>query len=294
MRVTEAGRFDMLHRELRRTNDGMAAVTERLATGRAITRLSDAPELAVQADAMLSESKAIDAYSSAADNARAWLATQDNALQGGLTALRRARELVISAGVPQTEQSRASIADELDAIGEQLVDLANTSFNGRSVFGGFGDEAVATSGGTATFAGDDGAVQRRVSSDRVVQINVSGADVFGFDAGDDIFNMITDMAAHVRADDTAALTGTDLDRLVTASDRMAEALGTIGARTNQVDSAQALGLARSDDLRNYRSSIVDADLAETALELTMAETAYESVLAATSRLQRPTLVDYLR
>ena len=54
------------------------------------------------------------------------------------------------------------------------------------------------------------------------------------------------------------------------------------------------GVRRQDEIQAYRSSIIDADLAETALELTVAETAYESVLAATARLQLPSLVDYLR
>ena len=145
-----------------------------------------------------------------------------------------------------------------------------------------------------TFVGDDGAVQRRVSEDRTVQVNVSGNQAFGFAAGDDVFGLVDDIVDHVRSGDVATITTTDLERIAAASERLAEALGSVGSRSNVVASALSSGQSRRDEIVAYHSSIVNADLAETALELTLAETAYESVLAATSRLQLPNLVDYLR
>ncbi len=294
MRVTESARFDLLRRELIRTSSSLAGVSEQLATGRRINRSSDAPELAVQADRLLAEDSALRAYGEAADNARAWLATQDGALQSALSIMHRIRELTISAGAPLGPEAREGIAVELEGLRAQLVDIANTTFDGRAVFAGFGDQAVQESGGTVGFVGDSGAVQRRVGENRVVQVNVSGREAFGFDAGDDVFGLVDDIAGHVRAGDTAAITTGDLDRLRSASGRLSESLGAVGARSNLVTSAREASVSRRDDIRAYRSSIVDADLAETALELTKAETAYQSVLAATARLQLPSLVDYLR
>lgn len=294
MRVTEAARFDQLRSDLVRTNAGLAEVTGDLASGRAIRRLSDDPELAVQADRLLSEDQALRAYTEAAENARAWLATQDGALQSAMTLLHRARELTISAGSPSGDQARDGIANEIDALRLQLVDVANTSFNGRSVFAGFSEDTVAEVGGLVNFVGDGGEVQRRIGGDRMIRVNIDGADAFGFSAGDDIFTLLADVSDHIRAQDTGSITGSDLDRLEDAATRIAESLGSVGATENQVDRVAQASQARRDEIRDYRSSIVDADLAETALRLTMAETAYESVLAATARLQLPTLVDYLR
>lgn len=294
MRVAEAARFDLLRRELGRTSTQLARVSEHLATGRIINRLSDDPELAVHADRLLTEDRALRAYGEAAENARAWLGTQDGALQTAVSVMHRVRELTISAGAPLGPQAREGIAVELEGIRDQLIDIANTSFNGRPVFGGFGDEAVQEAAGVVSFVGDGGAVQRRISEDRTVQVNVSGSEAFGFDAGDDVFTLISDVVDHVRAGDTASITTTDLTRLADADSRLTEALGAVGARGNQVTNALSAGQARQDEIRSYRSSIVDADLAEMALEMTQAETAYQSVLAATARLQLPNLADYLR
>lgn len=294
MRVTESGRFHMLESELRRANSDISGVTERLTTGRAINRLSDDPELAVQADRLLAEDRELQAYADAADNARAWLSTQDGALQSSVNIMSRVRELTISAGSPLGPSAREGIALELDGLRAQLIDLANTSFSGRSVFGGFADSTVAEVAGVVQLVGDSGTVQRRVNETNVVQINISGGEAFGFDAGDDIFGIIADIAADVRAGSTAATSTTGLSRLHTASSRLTESLGSVGAKANQVSSALDAGTARRDEVGRYRSSIVDADIAKTALELGLAQTAYEAVLAATARLQLPTLGDYLR
>lgn len=294
MRVTEAARFALLQRELRRTSGDLGAVSERLASGRALQRLSDDPERAVRADRLLNEEQALGAYIRAADNARAWLATQDGALQSAMNLMARGRELTIAAGAPLSVEAREGIAGELDALRQQLIDVANTTFDGRAVFGGFGDRTVEEVAGVVTFVGDSGEVQRRVGDDRLVRVNVSGAEAFGFDGGDDVFTLLADVADHVRAGDVASITGADLDRLSAASELLAEALGSVGATGNQVQRATDAATARGDAVRAHRSSIVDADLAETALRLTAAETAYEAVLAAAARLQLPSLVDYLR
>ena len=294
MRVTEYSRYDLLRSQLGRTNADVAEVSARLASGRVIERWSDDPELAVQADRLLSEDRALEAYADAATNAKAWLSTQDGALQTAVSVFHRIRELAISAGNALGDDAREGIAVELEGIREELVGIANTKFNGRAVFGGFGDQAVADSGGTIAFVGDTGVVQRRIDHDRTIDVNINGEEAFGFTAGDDVFAIIDDLAANVRAGNIASVSTTDLSRVDVAADRLTEALGRVGARGNQVTRAEQSGAQRRDEIRAYRSSIVDADLAETALELTIAETAYESVLAATARLQIPSLVDYLR
>jgi len=294
MRVTEASRFDLLRRELGRTATEMVSASEKLATGRAITRLSDAPELAVQADRLLTEDRALTTYALAAQNAKAWLSTQDGALQTATSLMQRVRELTISAGLPTSDQGREGVASELEGLRAQLIDVANTSFNGRPIFGGFGDAAVSESGGVVSFVGDAGLVQRRVSEDRLVQVSISGLQAFGFDDGDDIFAMISDIAADIRIGDADAISNAALTRIAATEDRLLGALGAVGARGSQVAGAVKSATARSHEIQAYRSSIVDVDLADVALELTLAQTAYEAVLLATGRMQLPSLVDYLR
>jgi flagellar hook-associated protein 3 FlgL len=174
------------------------------------------------------------------------------------------------------------------------VSVANTRFDGRAVFGGFAANAVDATGGSVTLAGDAGEVKRRISDTAVVTVNASAADTFGFSAGDDVFAVLDDLAAATRAGDTATIGGSGLQRLLDRQQDIAQTLGGLGARANNIEQTQNLGTARRDEISAYRSSIVDVDFAEAALELTAAQTAYESVLAATARMQQTSLLDYLR
>lgn len=294
MRVTESGRFELLGRDLNRASAARAIAREHLSTGRMVNRLSDAPELAIQADRLLSEDRSITVYTSAAENARAWLTTQDNALQGATNLLSRVRQLAISAVAAVSQQGMEAIAVELEGLRAELIVIANTTFDGRPVFGGFGAATVQETAGVVNFVGDGGAVQRRVSEQNVMQVNVSGSEVFGFDAADDVFATIADLITDVRANNTDGIANSGQTRIAAAADRFSQGLGTVGARGGQVNGVIEASLARLDNVKAYRSSIIDTDLAQVALELTLAETAYQSVLAATARLQLPTLIDYLR
>jgi flagellar hook-associated protein 3 FlgL len=290
MRVSDASRNDRLQWQLERTGTNVDRAMERLSTGRQINRLSDDPDRAVIADRLGAEAAALDTYQRAADNARSWLAAQDTALQGSVSLVQRARELVIAAASSQSGEGRVGIAIELESIRDQLIEMANTKFDGRAVFGGFAATAV---DGNGALVADGGEVRRRVSDTLVMSINTSAADAFGFTAGDDIFTVIGDLAAATRSGDTATLGGTGLARLLDRQRDLTSSLGAVGARTNNVDHAVTHSTARRDEILAYRSSIVDIDFAEAALELTAAESAYQAVLAATARLQRTSLLDYL-
>ncbi|MFN3215437.1 MAG: flagellin [Acidimicrobiales bacterium] len=290
MRVSDASRHETLQFQLERTGIAVDRAMESLTTGRRINRLSDDPDRAVVADRVGAEVSALETYQRAADNARSWLATQDTALQGAVSLVQRARELAIAAGSSQSPEAAAGIAIEIESIRSQLIDAANSRFDGRAVFAGFAEAAVASDG---TLLADGGDVMRRVSDTLVMSISASAADAFGFTAGDDLFTVLEDLATAVRSGDTAAVGGAGLQRLLDRQRDLTDALGAVGARTNNVEHAVTTSTTRRDDLLAYRSSIVDIDFAEAAVELTAAETAYQAVLAATARLQRTNLLDYL-
>jgi len=294
MRISDASRYDRMQLQLERTGIAVDRALEQLSSGKRINRLSDDPDRAILADRLTAEVDAIDTYAKAADNARAWLGTQDSALQSAMSLMQRARELAVAAGTTMSPEAREGIAIELESLRDQMVSVANTRFDGRAVFAGFAQNAVEASSGTVALSGDNGEVKRRVSDTLVVTVNVSAADAFGFSAGDDVFAVLTDLANATRSGDTGAVGGDGLRRLLDRQNDIARSLGGVGARTNNIEQTQTLGTTHRDEISAYRSSIVDVDFAAAALELTAAQTAYEAVLAATARLQRTSLLDYLR
>jgi flagellar hook-associated protein 3 FlgL len=278
---------------------------ERLSSGKRINRFSDSPTDAGTVLGLAARQRDWAAFTKAADDAIGWLDTQDHALQSASALLRRARELAISAGNgARSDTAREAIAAELAGLRDQLASLANTTYLGRSVFGGFKAAAVTQEpSGAWKWAGgavDAGGrlldeVTRRVAPEIKVRVNMDGSSVFGFaTGGDDVFAVLDRLAADIRAGDTAAVTGADLAALDARLADVADGLSTVGARTNQVESALETGRSRFDTLRTHRSTLEDADLAESVMDLQMAQSGYQAVLGATARLTMPSLVDFLR
>jgi flagellar hook-associated protein 3 FlgL len=305
MRVTPTTMFLTVGNGLQRSIGRLQDAQEKLSSGKRINRLSDSPTDAATVLGLAARQRDWAAYTKAADDAVGWLDTQDQALQSASALLRRARELAISAGNGANSPGALdAIAGELTGLRDELGSLANTTYLGRSVFGGFAATAVSQdTTGAWRWAGGalDGslklndAVTRRVAPEIEVRVNMDGSSVFGFaTGGNDVFAVLDRLAADVRAGNTGAVTGPDLQALDARMSDVTDGLSVVGARTNQVESARDTGLARIDTLKAHRSSLEDADVAESVMDLQMAQSGYQAVLGATARLTMPSLVDFLR
>jgi flagellar hook-associated protein 3 FlgL len=267
-----------------------------LASGKRINNYSDAPADASAALRMRSEEDDWTSYGKAADDGIAWLNTQDAALQNASTLMRRVRELVIASGSSLNDPtSREAMAAEIDGLSEELAGIANTRYQGQSVFGGFASQAVSQVAGNWTFSGDAGAVNRRVSPDMVVQVNGNGQQIFGFGAGQtNVFSALKTISADIRAGNLSALTSTDISLVDTTAGYIGSGLTAAGARSNVIETAKTTGQSQIGTLRDARSGLEDVDVAATALDMQLAQTGYQAALAAAAKLSLPTLVDFLR
>lgn len=267
-----------------------------LASGRRITRWSDAPADATSALRLRAEESDWTSYARQADDGLALLGTQDAALQSASTLLQRARELALTAAnATLSAAEREAVAVEVEGIRGQLVGVADTTYQGRAVFAGFSARTVAGGPGAWAFGGDDGVVRRRVTPDLTVQVNGDGRAIFGFDAGaTDVFSTLDRLAADVRAGDTARLGAADLDALDQRHTALLAGLATVGARARLVADARDAGAAQLGTLAEQRSTLEGVDIPAGVLELQLAETAYQAALAAAGKADLPTLASFLR
>ena len=299
MRVTQSTMAITAQEGLQRSLLSVSVAQEQLSSGRRINRFSDAPVDTTSVLRMKAQEDDFASYTTSAEDGLAWLNTQDRSLQTASELLRRARDLGIQAAADiRTPVEREAIAAEMESIRDQLANLANTKYLGRSVFGGFQANAVAQVAGVWTWVGDPSGtaqVMRRVGPDTVVQVNADGEDVFGFTAGpgNDVFAVLDQLAADTRAGNTAAVT-TGIAALDTRSDGVRAALGLVGTRANQIQGTIDANGLQVATLRNNRSHLEDADMAESALNLAQAQTSYQAALAAAARLSMASLIDFLR
>ena len=289
-RITQRSMADATYANLQSSLSRSSTLQEQLSSGKQVGKPSDNPTAAGDIMQLRAERAANDQYVRNADNGLAWLATADGALQQSSSQLRKAQELAVQAGAGGLSQgNRTAIAAELRGVRAGLLELANTQYLGRPVFGGTTGGATAFDASGA-YVGDDGTVQRRVGAESAVAANVSGAAAFG--TGDtSVFARLDAIVADLEA---GAPTGGHLTGLGDSLDRALGALSDVGARSNRVETLKAKAEDAGITLRSAQSQIEDVDLPRTILELQLQSTAYQAALGATARVLQPTLLDFLR
>ncbi len=265
-------------------------------SGKTLTRWSDDAAAAASAERYRGQEADWTSFRRTATDAKSWLGTADGALQSMSFVLSRVKQLAVSAASGAlTDASRKAVADELDQLKGELRDVGNTTHLGRSLFGGFGAAALTTdAAGTVTYAGDDGEVKRQVSPTITLQVNVSGRDVFGFNAppGEDLFSMLTSLSTAVRAGDSATIASSQTT-LKARHDDVLRGLAQVGTTTNRVENAYDTGGVALQDLASRRSELEDVDLADAVLKMNAAQASYTAALGAASRANLPSLADFL-
>lgn len=272
----------------------LADAQRQLATGRRINKVSDAPADAVNAVRLAGNVDMSHAYMLAADDGLSMLQSQDSALQQASNLIQRAKELMVAGSSDiESDNGRQAIASELAGLREQLVSLANTSHDGRSVFGGYSASAVQNVGGAVSFSGDTAPIERRVGPEMTVTINISAYNAFGFASGDSVFALLNRAITNVSNGDTTALRS-DLGNLDARLADVTNSLGSIGGRMNQIQQARDQEESYTTDAGNRRSQLVDVDMGAATVDLKDAEAAYEATLAVIARMQKMSLLDFIR
>jgi flagellar hook-associated protein 3 FlgL len=264
-----------------------------LSSGKVLTKASDSPGGAVVAMQHRSDMATLNQYSRNADDGMGWLSMADTALTSASTQLNRARELVLtglSSGAAGSAEAREAIALEVDNLRGGMIDLANTTYLDRPVFGG------TTSGNIAydiagTYKGDDGEVNRTISTNASVRVDTAGDSVFG-SGTNNVFAVLSRIADDLRNNPVGLQA--DLADIDTAQKRVQTGLSGVGSRYNQVSQMQQNAENRVLDLRSQLSDVEDIDLPKTITELSLQQTAYQAALAATAKVIQPSLVDFLR
>lgn len=266
---------------------------EQLSSGKLITKASDSPGGAVIAMQHRSDMATLNQYSRNADDGMGWLSMADTALSSASTQMNKARELVLtgmSSGSSGSPEAREALALEVDNLRESMINLSNTTYLDRPIFGGStsGTQAYDKSG---NFLGDDGKINRTITGNATVRVDTSGDEVFGA-GGNNVFKVLGQIADDLR-NDPAALS-TDLTNVDTAQKRIQSGLSSVGSRYNQLTEMQQTAQNRVLDLRAQLSDVEDIDLPKTITELSLQQTAYQAALAATAKVIQPSLVDFLR
>ena len=138
MRVTNSMMINQLMKNLNRNLKRMENHQYQLATGKRIVRPSQDPVGITRSLQARTELSKIEQYIKNVGDAKAWLTEAETALDEINSLIVRAYELTVdTANDSKTPEDRQAIAKEIDQLMKQLLEAANTTYAGRSVFGGY-------------------------------------------------------------------------------------------------------------------------------------------------------------
>lgn len=279
----------------------VAKLQQQLTSGKLISAPSDSPTGTNKALQIRQDQSAVAQFARNISDGQSWLDATDSALGAAINQVQRVRALTVqgmNTGATSASAQRA-IAVEVAALRQSLLGVANSTVNGRALFGGVTTGATAydtTTGGYVgappTTAGEIVGINRRVSNADSIRIDVTGPEAFGTPGPDDLFAVVADIADHVVTDPDAL--AADLERLDVALNGLLGATASIGARSARMEAAAQVNTDLQLTLSSQLTDVEDIDLARTIMELNQTEVGYKAALQATAQVIQPTLVDFLR
>jgi flagellar hook-associated protein 3 FlgL len=292
MRVTEGSTNRATLANLQLDSSRLAALQEQMSSGRQITKPSDNPTGTVTALQLRSQLSQLKQFQANSNDALGWLTTVDSAYSSISSQLEQVRSLVVQGLNTGTGNptSNDALAQQVDQARASLLSLANASYQGRPVFGGTTAGTVAFDA-TGNYVGDSGTVTRTVAPNAAVDLNTAAPATFGPN-GNNLFTLMSTIANDLRTNPAglgADLTQLDARQVAITSDR-----SLAGAKYQRIQTVQSSATTNTLQLTSQLSDLQDIDLAETVVQVTSANTAYQAALATTAKVGQISLMDFLR
>jgi flagellar hook-associated protein 3 FlgL len=268
-----------------------------LASGKMINAPSDDPVGITFAMRYRSEIAANDQYKLNLSSAVSFLENVDTTLDQTNSLWQRVRELTVQAmNDTNSAQSRESIAQELDQLRLEFINVGNTSYNGKFMFSGQTIDVRPYDGTVPPedVITDTAHMEYEVGVGTRIPVNLTGNEVFGFpDDEDNVFTIMRDLTAAVRAGNVANM-NEELGNIDTRMDKILGNRAVIGARVNRLE---FVGTRLADielNLTKLQSEVEDANMGELITLMKTNESVYQASLATGAKIIQPSLIDFLR
>lgn len=310
MRITNGMIMNNFLGNINRNMSLMDQYQNQLATGHRITRLSDDPMGIMSALDAKSKLRKLDMHNSSIGEAKSWLTQTETALTEMNSVIVKLYETSVSAvNGTMTAADRSNANELVKRLREHVVQLGNSTYGGRYIFGGYN-----TTNPPFTYDAGTGALLydgvNLVTADAAT-VDALKAQVIKYSTGVNVTTVVSlngvelmgsgaDNLDKILGDFVTALNTSDADALETVMSQLQgkqqevlSMLADIGGRANRLD---MMNSANEDSELNYTemlSNVEDVDQVEATMGYKMAEAVYRSALAVGARVIAPTLLDFL-
>jgi len=260
--------------------------TAELSSGVRVNSLSDDPLAAGENVALLNQIQLDDSFTQTSSMVQGQLQVADSALGGVVSQLTQAISLATGAnnGTLNANDLK-SISNQIAGIRDEVVSLANTSYQGQYIFGGSQTGTApftissATTPATATYNGDSVVNYLVTPNGQRIQLNVPGNQLFTASGTGDVLGTLNQLVADFASGQPGV---SDTTALNTALNFVSQQRVVVDNSLARLTTATAAAGSEQTQLTAAQTNLMQADVAQVATQLSLAETqqtALENVIA---------------
>jgi flagellar hook-associated protein 3 FlgL len=239
---------------------------------------------------LLNQIQQDDSFTSSSGQVSGQLQVADSALGSVVTELTSAISLATSANNGTMNSSNVkSVSNQILGILNEVLLLANTSYQGNYIFGGTQTSTTpftmttATSPASTSYNGDNNVNYLETPSGQKIQLNVSGSQIFLGSGTNSVFGALNALVADYSSGTVnTAQAVSDTQALNTALNYVSQQRVTIDNSLTQLTAASDAVTNQKTQLTSAQTSLMQADVATVSTQLSLAEaqqTALEDVIA---------------
>lgn len=265
-------------------------LTQQLSSGVRVNSLGEDPIAAGQNVMLLNQIQQDDTFTQSASLVSGRLQVADSALGSVVSQLTQAISLATSANNGTMNANDVqSIAKQIAGIRDEVMTLANTSYQGQYIFAGTQTSSApfststTTSPAVTTYAGDTNVTFLKMPNGQQIQLNVPGSQIFAGPGSNNVFATLNKLVADYSSGTVdATQAANDTQALMAALNYVSQQRVTIDGSITSLAAASDAVTNEKTQLTVAQTNLMQADVAQLATRLSLAETqqtALEAVIA---------------
>lgn len=283
--------------DLQQSQTTLNTLLQEVATGKSVNAPSDNPTAAAQMVQNTLETANVDRYTQNISSALTQVQSAGSVLSSVVTSLTKAVSLGTEGANGTNNSTNLSVlAQQVQSILSTVVSQANTAVGGVYLFGGTATGSAPYTADPSsptgyTYNGNDDANSIAVGDSASVQVNLPGSQVFT-NSGGSVIGALSALATALQSGDSAQISSATT-AVNSAINSISEAQGFYSNAESQLNAQETYLQQETVTLTAQQNSLVDADEATVATELSQAETDNSAALAAAAKVLPTTLLNYL-
>ncbi len=275
-------------------------LTSELSSGLRVSSLSDDPVAAGQASLLSTAISQDDTFVQTASSAQSLMQVANSALSSVVTQLTSAISAAVG-GTSGTANSSdlTSLSQQLAGIRDQVVSLANTSYQGTYIFAGSQGNVQpftvdsSTTPATTTYSGDSQSNTVTTENGQQLQISLPGSAVFS-SPGADVMSALNNLIADFSSGTASSTATADIGTLQSVLGNVSQQQSILGSSLDRIESASSYAQTDATNRTAAASTLVASDPATVATQLSAAETQNQALMNVISTVEKQSLFSYLQ